>query len=38
MLDLHPEHDWALLANDAVTAIDVFTAALEDRPEGINNR
>lgn len=28
MLDLHPEHDWDLLTNDAITAIEQFTATL----------
>lgn len=29
MLDLHPEHDWDLLTNDAVTAAEVFMSGLE---------
>jgi hypothetical protein len=28
MLGLHPEHDWDLLTNDAVVAVDQFTATL----------
>lgn len=31
MLDLHPEHDWDLLTNDAVTAVNMFMTGLEDR-------
>ncbi|HUP70870.1 MAG TPA: nucleotidyl transferase AbiEii/AbiGii toxin family protein [Acidimicrobiales bacterium] len=31
MLDLHSEHDWDLLTNDAVTAVATFMAGLKDR-------
>lgn len=29
MLDLHPEHDWDLLVNDAIAAVDQFSAMLD---------
>jgi hypothetical protein len=32
MLDLHPEHDWDLLTNDAVTAVEEFMAGLAGEP------
>lgn len=31
MLNLHPDRDWDLLANDAVTAVDMFVSALHMR-------
>ena len=31
MLDLHPEHDWDLLTNDAVAAVEMFMIGLQER-------
>lgn len=30
MLGLHPEHDWDLLTNDAVAAVNMFMIGLEE--------
>lgn len=34
MVGLHPEHDRDLLTNDAVAAVEMFTAGLEEREPG----
>lgn len=38
MLGLHPEHDWDLLTNNAVAAVEMFITALEDggNPTGVH--